>query len=165
VGGCPLGKEDDEQPRVPIPLVRCEHFSQVLLDRFDIAPHDAIRLGVQGCGACLVLIPRCCSTSDIRRVSKLRPGHSHCVALAVLQSGRRSWSPGRPPPSTLLGWGRRRPPAAGEVVYSDHQVSITLIALTEGACYINCYPLERGPDVPMLKAPTTVSWAATGCAP
>jgi hypothetical protein len=41
VGGCPLGKEENGQPRVPTLLVRCDDFWQVL-DCFYTPPHQAV---------------------------------------------------------------------------------------------------------------------------
>lgn len=56
-----------------------------------------------------------------------------------------------------------RPP--GEVVPSNHEVSVPLAAPTKGACYVDGYPLEQSPDVVLMHKPQTPgSRAATGCA-
>jgi hypothetical protein len=91
----------------------------------------------------VLLTPRRCKTSSVRRDSKLRPWSLR--SPAVLRSGTRSGNQRFRHCRSLLvgndvGFG-----LLGKVVHSDQEVSVSFVALWEGPCYIDGYPFERKP--------------------
>ena len=46
MGGCPIGKQEEVKPLVPIPLVIRNQLSQVFLDGLHVPLHHSVRLWV-----------------------------------------------------------------------------------------------------------------------
>jgi hypothetical protein len=82
VGRCPVGKEEDGQNRVQVPLVRLDRYSQVILNCFWYSASP--RCPTAGARVwCILLTSRHSKTSCIRQNSKLQPWSlcsSHCTS-------------------------------------------------------------------------------------
>jgi hypothetical protein len=79
----------------------------------------------------------------------------HCVTPAECRNGRRSWYLEllllwRPP-----GWEGRRLRPLGEIVHSDQEISVSLVAEREGSSYIDSYSFEWGPNIALVHLATT----------
>jgi hypothetical protein len=134
---------------------------QVLVNRFDVALDHAVRLEVGGCDARLAH-----SQALQNLLYQLGLGVTALFTIylplyfeAPEEVGNqrfRYWKP--------LGWVWHRLPALGNIIHSDQEVSVSLVALCGGSCYINGYPFEQGPDVVLMHLVLIPgAGAATGC--
>jgi hypothetical protein len=115
---------------------------------FEVALNHAVRLWVRGGVMHILLTPGRLKTSCIDGTRSYDP--SHCVTPTVLGNGRRSWKPCyRHRRSLLVGNGVGFRPR-GKIVHRDQKVSVSLVALWEGPCYIDGYHFEWDPDVVMM---------------
>jgi hypothetical protein len=90
----------------------------------------------------VLLTSRHCKTSCIGGTRSY--SHGHYAAPVVLRSGRRSWYQRiRYCWSLLVGNGVGFQ-TLGKIACSDQEVTVSLVALWEGSCYIDGYPFEWG---------------------
>jgi hypothetical protein len=121
MGVCPVGIEVCKGTlTIPIPLVRRDGLSRMLLDRFDVTLHMPFDYEWWGLGRVSYSL-RPCKTSSIGRKLKLRPlSRSNSRGTPKRQ---RCLQPTLPQLPKALGWVWRRIPANWQV-HSDQGVSV-----------------------------------------